>query len=688
MKTKLFFVGLLISISATAQIVEQKGLVRTIGRPENPNGKPLKDAIISIAGQQNSSYSNDNGKFSILFNGVRPGYDTYIIDNVVCRGYHVQSDILQKKCPISPTVEKEIVMSPDSLCDHLKRLSLERMKSDGVSKELPMDMKNKASEWIADWYSKLDYARLLPELRELNTCIELGDYGRARSIMDSIDCKSIERTYFKLKEIRNNNRYSNHNLEYTLRDKLLNIYNAKIALCQFPVYTNIIDTLECYCTKIADIDSCNLEIQMNAGSFSCENKYFENAWNCPNLTARDSIRIYSSQGTNYRDGLGEFSKAISCYSLGLEISDRYYDPESLMSAGFLAAMRLASIDSGNKSLTLNCVRRESRIRSKHFYEMPNAVNGYIYAAELYNEKEMLDSVRICVEDAVSCQLHFIDSTQQYLRAGWSFEEWDISKTENPDMFYDDELYYSMHDVNMVKEVYAERVSAEEKELKDLAGNVNDNYSDAIGIYNSLALCHLKLENYSQALRWQKEASRLVCHLAGIANYNCRDYSNAKLWYVKESAYLKELYGDTSLKVAECLDRILTLNDMYLKNEEDVRNVCHQIIEIYNSNYEQYDYHYIRPLLCLFTYVFVNKNEDENINLCMWLRKILDKYSDVEEFRYDNEFDCLIAGFKYRMSGNGAMPEDEDSKFSSSWVEAYNACGRLLYKLRKANSELQ
>lgn len=61
---------------------------------------------------------------------------------------------------------------------------------------------------------------------------------------------------------------------------------------------------------------------------------------------------------------------------------------------------------------------------------------------------------------------------------------------------------------------------------------------------------------------------------------------------------------------------------------------------------------------------------------------------MEEFRYDNEFDCLIAGFKYRMSGNGAMPEDEYGKFTSSWVESYNACGSLLYKLRKANSELQ
>ena len=92
-------------------VIRQQGLVRTVGRPDNPKGKPLAGAVISIDGQVNQVLSRSNGTFEIPFNHAQAGVSGFRVRQVRLGGYSLyETSLLTRTCPISPSFPLEVVM--------------------------------------------------------------------------------------------------------------------------------------------------------------------------------------------------------------------------------------------------------------------------------------------------------------------------------------------------------------------------------------------------------------------------------------------------------------------------------------------------------------------------------------------------------------------------------------------------
>lgn len=203
---------LLLSILATAQI--QKGFVKTLGRPEK-KGEALSGVTIRVKGQHNPVISQADGAFSINMDDKKNG-DPYSLQQVQKKGYEVneagligRQQTFSSKVPLTIVMASTMQLSADkerieeqaqkvaSKNYEEKIAQLEQQLADNkISAEqyqaAVADLLDKFEKYqqlidgLAEHYAHTDYDLLNETEREINLCIENGDFNRADSLIKTL----------------------------------------------------------------------------------------------------------------------------------------------------------------------------------------------------------------------------------------------------------------------------------------------------------------------------------------------------------------------------------------------------------------------------------------------------------------------------------------------------------------------
>lgn len=183
MKRILYLLCLLLfcpSVAVFAGNVEQRGYVRTIGRPNNKSGTRLPNAIIRVQGMHNAVKSNQNGDFSILFNNAKVGVDGYYLSSVRLVGYEVnEKEVLGRKFAVSATVPHEIVMisvkEKYEIEDRVRRQVEKRYVEKIRQLEAEKDKLGEEHYFTSTCYHNLGFSLWkLEELEEAKACFDKG----------------------------------------------------------------------------------------------------------------------------------------------------------------------------------------------------------------------------------------------------------------------------------------------------------------------------------------------------------------------------------------------------------------------------------------------------------------------------------------------------------------------------------
>ena len=237
-----------VSMPMIAQI--QKGVVRTIGRPNNP-GKSLPGVVIRLKGQVNAMVTDQEGAFYYRFNG-KEGESAQLL-GVSKVGYElVDRSVIGKGMVLSSKVPWVIVMvSNEQLESDRNRISTVAQKKadmeyqkkleeidDALKQKLISTEEYKAQldnlehdyesylflvGTFADQYARTDYDSLDSLGIEIAQSMEEGNYDRADSlILTRMDPDTVvERNHSAKAELQNKLEFLKDVLEKAMKDKEL-----------------------------------------------------------------------------------------------------------------------------------------------------------------------------------------------------------------------------------------------------------------------------------------------------------------------------------------------------------------------------------------------------------------------------------------------------------------------------------
>ena len=201
----------LIGLTINAQIFQQEGYVKTLGRPE-AKGVALCDVTIKIKGEHNPVKSNGDGVFTIQFQNKKNG-DAYALQEVRKVGFELnEPEVVGRQFAVSDKVRNTIVMvSTAQLHADKQRIEnnaykvaeknykqklalLEKEKEDGAIsvekyREQLQELQNRFEKYqslidgLAEHYAHTDYDELNEKEQEINICIENGYLERADSLI-------------------------------------------------------------------------------------------------------------------------------------------------------------------------------------------------------------------------------------------------------------------------------------------------------------------------------------------------------------------------------------------------------------------------------------------------------------------------------------------------------------------------
>lgn len=208
----LFCTILLTSLFGTAQT--QQGYVKTIGRPEQP-GVMLENVLVQAKGMFNATTSNETGEFNITVPGKKDG-DPIVFLRVQKKGYVLkdkdfigQSNVCSSRVPIviqmvdsaqleadKKRIEENAMRVADE--NYQKKLAVlqqQRDSSEITAEQYRQDLLTLEEQYekylslisdMADRYARTDYDNLDSIDREINICIENGDFDRADSLIHTV----------------------------------------------------------------------------------------------------------------------------------------------------------------------------------------------------------------------------------------------------------------------------------------------------------------------------------------------------------------------------------------------------------------------------------------------------------------------------------------------------------------------
>lgn len=207
---------LLIIVSLPLLLIAQtqRGIVKTQGLVNKP-GKPLAGVTIRWRGAMNAVLSGKDGMFGAVFSGKKDG-DAISLLSVSKTGYELLNpEMLRQQQVFSTSVLVEIVMADSKVLEANKRRisdnayrkaeetyqrkkqALEQQLAESKITEAEcrqqlqtlQDNYNKYVDMIegmAERYARTDYDHLDSLDREINICIENGDFDKADSLIHTV----------------------------------------------------------------------------------------------------------------------------------------------------------------------------------------------------------------------------------------------------------------------------------------------------------------------------------------------------------------------------------------------------------------------------------------------------------------------------------------------------------------------
>ena len=203
---------MLATFGVSAQV--QQGIVRTIGRPNQP-GQALNGVTIRVRGTHNAVVTNANGNFEIMLTGKSDG-DAFVLQQVQKQGYELRDrSILGRQMALSSRVPIEILMVSTAQLQadkqRIERNAYRRAEQNYQSRLTTLEQQLHDSQLtdtqyqqelhalqenyerylalisdLADRYARTDYDQLDSIDRVINICIEEGDMDRADSLIHTI----------------------------------------------------------------------------------------------------------------------------------------------------------------------------------------------------------------------------------------------------------------------------------------------------------------------------------------------------------------------------------------------------------------------------------------------------------------------------------------------------------------------
>lgn len=433
----------LICLCVSAWAVTQEGVVRTVAR-KGKTGKPLDGVRIRVRGEHNMVQSRRNGDFSILLYNLSNG-DPYSIASIVKSGYEPsEQELIGKKLPCSDKVPLEILLvkSSDLLAEkeaiaaearknvekyyrqqvkELKQLQRDQQLSEADYKQRLDELEARYERFeplvrtMADKFARMDYSRMDSISRLIQEAIERGDPEETERLVrekGNLDAREAA-IRAKDQDIAQAQQAIDEAQARVDEERVLNDKDKRdLAEDYYKLYASFLsrfmnDSAEMYIRRRAELDTLNVDYQLQAGQFAKEmmadyplaRKYFERAY-----------RICLAQ---YEEQSGQM--ATTCHELGsvsklqgdLEAAMRWYE------RSLAIREQLRGKDSPAVAETLNnmgelyrtmkdmaqaesCHLRALKIREQHFDkrspevgESKNNLAGVYFQQKQYDRAETL-----------------------------------------------------------------------------------------------------------------------------------------------------------------------------------------------------------------------------------------------------------------------------------------------------------
>ena len=246
----LFFFALLLPFAAAAQQPPvQEGYVKTIGRPDKP-GVMLENVHIRVRGSVNATNTSSSGEFAIPMPDKKAG-DEFVLMSVQKNGYELKDkSLIGRPLVFSQSVRIEILMvdlqqlaadkmrieenayrvAENNYQSKLRQIELQKEKHEITAEKYRQELQQLQDSYekylsligdMADRYARTDYDRLDDTDREINICIENGDFDKADSLIHSVfDPETVlERNRAAKEEIRQRIALAQQTIDKALADR-------------------------------------------------------------------------------------------------------------------------------------------------------------------------------------------------------------------------------------------------------------------------------------------------------------------------------------------------------------------------------------------------------------------------------------------------------------------------------------
>ncbi len=207
-----FSILFLLCLPVCAQV--QRGVVRTIGRPNQP-GQVLSGVTIRVRGGHNAVVSSSDGTFAISMQGSNEG-DAFVLQQVQKRGYELQDrsvvgrrQVYSSRVPITIMMVSTTQLQADrqrieanayrraerNYRDRTTALEQQLQQQTISAEEYRQQLATLQDSFekylalisdLADRYARTDYDQLDSIDRVINICIEDGDLERADSLIHTV----------------------------------------------------------------------------------------------------------------------------------------------------------------------------------------------------------------------------------------------------------------------------------------------------------------------------------------------------------------------------------------------------------------------------------------------------------------------------------------------------------------------
>lgn len=602
----LLLLSFIVAFAAQAQgVVRQQGYVRSVGRPDNKAGKRLPGAVIKVSGQHNTVRSGQNGKFTLEFNGLREGKDSYSFASVRLAGYDLpENGMLGHRYPLSSTVPVEVVLVPQALkmeieekvrhtvetqyrkklqrIEALRAKDVERYRTELQRLEAEYEKRDQLITDMVERYASTDYAHLDSLSARINQYIEAGELERADSLINAQDISRLESEHAALQartdQLRSDLAQSESASAASIR-QLMSLYEGKrnIHIARFEN-----DSAAMYCEKIVQLDTTNVKNVLGAGWFISEFiADYNKAMNLFQMALRNALRIYGEDheyvavsysyiGSVYVE-LCEYSKAMEFCVRNLSISEKLYGACHQEVATCYNNIGSVYKVQGEYTKAMENQAKALSIWKKLYGENhPNVALGYNNIGSIYQDKgeyskameyyiralSILEKLYgVCHQD-VATSYNNIGSIYkaigEYTKAMENHTKalsiWKKLYGENHP-----KVALGYYNVGAVYQAQGEYVHAMENYAKALSirlGIYGENHSDVAACYNNIGSVYKDKGDYSQAMECFVKSLSIFLKVNGENHSSVATcYANIGTIYYNQKDYSKAMeYYEKSLSI--------------------------------------------------------------------------------------------------------------------------------------------